>query len=64
MAYRWTGSIARGSAPGTLVGVLRDGMGYEITLTGTKGEHGYEVTGVPGPVPAEYAIPLLDDEEA
>jgi len=64
MTYSWQGTIRRDPSTGGIVGELRDTLGFCITLTGERCEGGYALVGVPGDVPNEYRIPLLDDEKA
>lgn len=61
--YRWTGTIRRGAAPGTVIGVMRNGFGSQINLTGTHiADAIYDMVGTMEPMPAEDRIPWLDDD--
>jgi hypothetical protein len=62
--YRWTGYLQRDLETGGLVGELVDPFGFTIQLVATRGTGCYAITGIPGPAPEAYAIPLIDDETA
>lgn len=55
MAYGWRGHIQR--TPDGVEGVLRDGLGFSIVLSGTPAH----LVGTPGAMPAWFA--LIGDEE-
>lgn len=59
-AYGWTGTI-RKSGDG-IAGLLTDTLGlYTIILTGVRGDGGYVLTGVPGPMPDSLSVPPIDE---
>lgn len=63
--YRYTGPLRPGATPGTVTGVMRDGFGSQMNLTGTHIADGvYDMVGTMEPVRAEDRIPGLDDDIA
>lgn len=59
MTHRWEGHIERSDAG--ITGMLADGLGNTIALSGTRDGTSYRIIGVPGPIPAWLALPG-DDE--
>ena len=58
----WTGTLSRGTEPNTVVVVVRDTWGWEITLRGERAADGtYPLAGDIGPPPACLRVPALDD---
>jgi hypothetical protein len=58
---QYTGSLKRGNAPGTIIGVLVDRWGWEIYLLGTRNDSGgYTLTGTLGEPPAALRIEAID----
>jgi hypothetical protein len=61
--YHWTGFLRPGTEPNTVVCDFRDSLGLSaITITGTKVQGGYRLTGIPKPVPWDMKLPLVDEE--
>lgn len=59
----WTGTVDKGHAPNTVVVVVRDRWGWEITLHGTlKPGGGYALAGDIGPPPECLRVPAIDGE--
>jgi hypothetical protein len=59
--YRWTGYLRRDLASGGLIGELHDPFGFTIRLIGARADGHYAIEGIPGLVPQQYRIPVLDD---
>lgn len=59
----WTGTLSKGTEPNTVVVVVRDSWGWEITLHGERGPDGtYPLSGDIGPPPACLLVPAIDGE--
>jgi hypothetical protein len=58
----WTGTLQKGTEPGTVVGELRDRFGWVVTIRGVL-QHGgeYRLEGVLGDPPPALRIHGLDD---
>lgn len=62
--YQWRGPLKRGTVPGTVVGEIRDPAGFVIVITGTLVSGGYDLVGLPGPIPEELSLPGDEDGPA
>ena len=59
----WTGTVDKGPEPNTVVVVVRETWGWEITLHGTlQAGGGYACVGEIGPAPECLRVPSLDGE--
>lgn len=59
----WTGSLTKGTEPGTVVGFLVDAWGWRVTIRGVL-QHGgeYALTGSLGEAPLALRVPAIDGE--
>jgi hypothetical protein len=61
-APQYTGTLAKGTEPNTVVGTLTDSWGWTIELRGTldPATRTYALTGTLGPTPAALHIDTID----
>lgn len=61
---KYTGTLRRGTEPGTIVGSIFDAWNWEITLHGVRQEDGsYKLTGDLGETPPSLRLPVLGETE-